>query len=636
MVDVKNEQNFQTMNMIHKLTKIKKKKLMKNYKNIETFETLTNPVYTSIPTDLSMNDMSASNDSNVKESSKQDNKKKDYLLFLKPLFDNIKKMTGNTKENFTEDEYEGMDDVFHGLGITGDDPSTPTAKGKDFISRIYDYVVQFNRSIAKLICLLLTFKLPDEDYFKLPNSKQPPGGPGATSGDVDIIAKYIGWGESIFFAYYAVFNWYYLMFDIKTEETIKPIEISVQELRFSAEKTWASYMFLYFFEYAYFFPAVLNHLLLNLIPKYLQKVFNGTFLFILLFIALCFGANYWALSIKNFLVDLITFNMGNYILSMMCVVVTLLFIISIFSYPFDWFNVQKHFFLIGDLAQFYHGMGKSPFLRFIPFLITWVAIRSIFVFLLDVPFGAGMVAAYLFIYTVAGIDIYKPGKYLETRIDLIEKIKTTKSSLFDDRECENRGYLYRLFTKCMKLFSALIDVVNEQLVAFSFLILLSFAATDYFKNISGVTGLNTNIKFKDLLFWFNFVIIMFIIFFIGGTTNWIYVKSIFVNIFKNNDENKLNPNVYDKFADLNDNAFMNEDNLKREPLPNDSLLKFYWDYIHPWLTGKSGIGTIVRLILLLIFVFLYNTNSYFKKELNKVKKSETSLFQKMKQILFKK
>ena len=105
--------NFQINNMVYKLKKIKKKKKpVNNYKNIEVLETLEN-------------------------------------INSEPVYD---ASSNNINEGFTDNDYEGIDNVNENKEDGGISPSDQLVK---LINKAYNSVVKINRIIAEKIVKIL-------------------------------------------------------------------------------------------------------------------------------------------------------------------------------------------------------------------------------------------------------------------------------------------------------------------------------------------------------------------------------------------------------------------------------------------------------------------------------------------------
>jgi hypothetical protein len=280
--------NFQTMNMIYKIKKIKKKKRVDNPKKIPFPEVLTN----------------IKND--------------------EPVFD--KKVSTKEGFGFKDDDWEGYDtvkDKFEDIG--GKDPKQVLI---DFINKVYDSTVKYNKKLAKTI----TNKISKTEVAKEAGTKvkdeiskfnKSLGGKelskkynqGDENADEKRVYNYLCVLEALIFSSFVVNNWYFLMYYNKGDDGVDKFELfdfSVDKIKrlsndFLSNKI-LKYIVLYFIEYALIFPTALEYFLINIFPNYSAKFFNHTFCYIVLFFIIFFVSYNFAWGLKQFLIDVINFN----------------------------------------------------------------------------------------------------------------------------------------------------------------------------------------------------------------------------------------------------------------------------------------------------------------------------------------
>jgi len=238
-----NNGNFQTMNMIHKIKKIKKRKKIENPKKIPFPEVLTN----------------------INKDSENENIINDSGKILKEGFDPTK---------FEYDDWEGYDNVKDKVGnLGGKDPRQVII---DFINKVYDSGVYYNKLLAKTI----TDKISTNQGAQKANQnirkdisdlKKSIGGDeiiqkderGNQNHDEEIVYKYVCLFEALIFSSFVVNNWYFLMFYNKGDDgdKFKLFDFSVDRIKSLSDdflsNQFLKYIVLYFIEYGLFFPSAL-------------------------------------------------------------------------------------------------------------------------------------------------------------------------------------------------------------------------------------------------------------------------------------------------------------------------------------------------------------------------------------------
>jgi len=411
--------DFQSADMIQKIKKVKKKKNAKNIKGIEEFDVLSNintppsPQPTANPTNTTGEPSMLS------------------MQYIKELI--YGKTVEGAENYFKEDEYEGKDNV-----KSNKTPYDPKQILLNWIESSYKRVHAVNHAIAKTSVnafsistedIALNYKSDLPTKIKLPNT--------ANENDIAIVQNAILSAETIFLTYYITYQWYFLIYYAKYSD------IDVAELSREKVEEWALSnnldFFYYLFEYALWFPSLLDKLLLHTLPEYTSKYFNGASKFLLLY-ALCYRVtNSFAESFKQFFVDLLTDATGNTYINLMFAIVFILFIMSMFS-----FKATPR------------GLSDKMSTLMNP---VWALIKSLLRFfttmVISVPAGAIICGIYLVVYSLFGSWIYgqpvysisawllgKSKGYSSTARENIDSyIDNDKADIEDEDLCNSGGFM---------------------------------------------------------------------------------------------------------------------------------------------------------------------------------------------------
>ena len=341
--------NLQTMNMIYKIKNIKKKrKQPENMKKMPFPEVLNNVdhVLASVPelAKLPLPEPVPASDS-------------DSLKEAGPVIE------GFDRFNYEYDDWDGYDNV---------NDNTADVKGKDprqilidFINYLYNSTIAYNKMLAayitnkvsnsKAIKEVSTSIKTDVNALKETvglKSNTESDKEGNENSDEAKIYKYICIIEALTFSCFVVNNWYFLMFynnfdlDNNYQRKMALTNFSVDMFKSLDDSKLTNRIikngFLYFFEYAIFFPVTLEWFLLEVAPKTTIRWFNHMVLYIVLFFVIFLCSYYLAGSFKDFLIDCINANMKNVLVSIMVAAVFVLFLVpdsdseaSIFNHDYD-------------------------------------------------------------------------------------------------------------------------------------------------------------------------------------------------------------------------------------------------------------------------------------------------------------
>lgn len=339
--------NFQTMNMIYKIKNIKKKrKQPENMKKMPFPEVLNNidPVLAEAKGLAEATEPVPASDS-------------DSLKKAGPVIE------GFDRFNYEYNDWDGYDNV---------NDNTADVKGKDprqilidFINYLYDSTIAYNKMLAayitnkvsnsKAIKEVSTSIKTDVNAIKETvglKSNTESDKEGNENSDEAKVYKYICILEALTFSCFVVNNWYFLMFynnfdlDNKYQRKMPLTNFSVDMFKSLDDSKLTNRIikngFLYFFEYAVFFPVTLEWFLLEVAPKTTIRWFNHMVLYIVLFFVIFLCSYYLAGSFKDFLIDCINANMKNILVSIMVAAVFVLFLVpdsdseaSVFNHDYD-------------------------------------------------------------------------------------------------------------------------------------------------------------------------------------------------------------------------------------------------------------------------------------------------------------
>jgi len=380
-------ENFQTMNTVYKIEKIKKGRANGKKKNKKLFEVLKNDYM----------------------------EKNDNDPIIAKTADSVEPFSSMFKETVIEPmgaSYPGDYDC--GDNVNDDKLSEEKTQMNDAIEKIYRYCVFMNHFIAAGFLAGLSGKknvLDDYSNFdkwqrkiykKTCSSKSNAGGP--SNCDVDRLASHLEYFEALLFSSIFVYNWFYLIFYMKVVN-IEPYCIRMDTLKDIAEDPKYSllWVFIFIFEYAFFFVEKLNVFMLDTIGKIIPTFFtSSTMIFFLLFRATYIVALYFAVYLKDFLISIlngtnIAFN------ALLYSIIVILFITSVLNYNTEEETRMSKSVLTGNKTAIsaVKMLFSSTALQFIRHLIRFIVI-SIF----SVPFAGILCSAYLFIYSFFGIAIY--------------------------------------------------------------------------------------------------------------------------------------------------------------------------------------------------------------------------------------
>jgi hypothetical protein len=443
-----NNDNFQTANIIHKIKKIKQKKVKNNFKNIETFDTLNNTQNTETET----------------ETETKQNKPSRLQNFS--FFSKIKQMiTGkDITETFESHEYEGHDNIKEPKSKSGQFKKTIIA----FIDGIYGKMNAANTYIAESVVNNISMNT-------------------ATDKDVELFRNSLVLFESATVSIWMVYNWYFLMYYAKDNNIIIP-NISRKELKTKSNDPTSAmpeaYSFiLYLFEFAIWFPEQINNLLLNVFPKFTSWFLNGTCCFLIVYIICLYCTKNFAISFKNFFLDLLTNATSNGVINIMFGIVFILFFVSMFSFD-----------ITGDPIA-----DKKTFLSAsshpIPKGIKWL-LRFFITMVISVPAGAIASGLYLIIYSFFGRYLY--GENTTTWKDIDIHIRNNNAGFQEEDMCNNGG-AWSFILSILRFIFKITDYIKEHLLKVVYFVLCIHSTVSLSNNLSNMTNKDIIILFLVLI-----------------------------------------------------------------------------------------------------------------------------------------
>lgn len=592
---MENEDNFQTANMIYKLEKIKKRKHKKYPKKMDMFDILENPIGNikkSILGEQPTNGVIEPFDQNI---SAEKSKTIEPFSFDKNSFegvlpDIVRKNDANKIDSFNNDL-------------------------KDRINKAYDTVSGFNRHLAFLVAIAMSGKPPtevssldDERIWwgikkRKKKSKEgfswdldPDVGPthqsldmnldykledqavlakdkaeidndianitsklfggetvdgGASPADIDIIQKYIGYGEALLLASYAVYNWYYMMFYLERgagnnngEEDVR-IRFSRQFFEDIGKGTappkgivdpTVAFIILFLFEFPIFFPEMLDKLLFDWVPKYAGKILNGAFCFIILFYLLTYIFANYVYEFKKFFIDYIDGNLKNPFLGTVLAIMVVLYVMSLYKFFVPASSkakdmINKKLFkareqgsepgpdialqtIMTEYKELADSSIKYSMMSIAKFVLFDVLARILVTITIGVPVAVFLIGAYIFIYSFFGIFLYQnifkygipSGGFWdkdsgENIFDFIVNHIKDKHANFDYKD-EPESYM-EYFTNVLVLMNNFSNIMYGKIFTIGCMIILLCSCFD-FLNLTNVTSILPikSIRMKELLILF--------------------------------------------------------------------------------------------------------------------------------------
>ena len=449
--------DFQSEHMIHKLKKIKKKKMKNNYKKVKELDVLTNDIPPQPDTDNTIND-----------------KKPTYTLqYIKNLIFNRDKPIVEGAHEFEDHEYEG-----------GEKPkkikrrTILSTDGKsDIVSRVYAYINYYNTYLAELL-------VSENDTYNKESA--------ARENDIKLVRNSIVWLECAFISSIMVYNWYFAIYFAKDNGIDIPsfsaaaLREYCTNIKTKEESTFIT-IFLWFFEFAFWFPEQLNWLLVDILPN-TSGILNGTCNFLFLYFICLYCTKYFAITFKNFFDDL--FNAvglnkmpDNAALWTMFIVIIGLFIGSLMKKPVISDDMEGLGAAIsgGTPTNIWVmlGMAIYHFLHLIIILVCCIPAGAI---------GSGLYLIYMSFFSRLTLGNWKVNDVLFSMksIDEIDKhIRYSKAGFEEEDLCNSNTLLGLLYALLTMIFNFL-DYFKEHLLKIIYTIMLGCITVSLAINMSSI------------------------------------------------------------------------------------------------------------------------------------------------------
>jgi hypothetical protein len=471
--------DFQSAHMIHKLKKIKKKKMKNNYNNVKELDILTNDK--PIP--------------NVTEKPINDNKHLSTIQHIKQLIIG----TPPIVEKFEDHEYEGVD--------TQKDmkPNKSKLNMKNKIEELYDFINYYNTYLAKWLLYIgkeeivndindtavdITGESDDAKKIKKKNKESPKWLINTHNNDPDvmIVRSAIVWLECAFISSFMVYNWYFAIYfanDPRTNTDIPSFsKDSLMEWSKDENGNTGAFIgtFVYIFEFAFWFPEMLDWILLKIVPK-TSGYLNGTCNFLLLYFICLYCTKNFAHNFKDFFQDLFTNPTGNMLINFMVLIVLILFFHSMFTLKSSGSIVSD----VGTVISFMTGGWLFSLLKFI--------FRFIITFFVSVPMGAIGCGIYLIYMSFFAMRTWGNK---ETYKSIDDHVLNTKAGFEEIDLCNSSNMLGILYAVLKFIFKGL-EYFKEHLLKIVYTGLLIYILVSFIGLSSGLPNKLPLISFVALI-----------------------------------------------------------------------------------------------------------------------------------------
>ena len=421
----KSEQcSFQTENMKHKIRTVHRKKKYHNYKNIEPLEniheTTTTPT-TSQP----------------------------------PIIEGLAVLPIAT---FDESDWTEQDNIYEGLNGPS---STSTFSARPAVEKLFSYIESGYTYIARLIIdpTRSSKSLNSRESYSSSNAKN----------DTFVVRKYVVWGIALLFASVAVYNWAFLMIYTRNDERIELYDISRERLANAAYSNRIYGVLDFMFDIPMFFPEKLQEYFVNVVPSFVSKYIGELGFFALLFIFLTKFFDTASTSIRDMLIDILTVNMSNKILSIMYAVTFGLYVLSFYDIKV----VPMVFGLVTLFATFPLSLIRPVFSNIF---------KIFFLMMLSVPSASIMCFLYLFIFSFFSILLLNKEGFMQTYHLVHLYVKSKQHPIKPDSDCDPVSSFERIINGIKHI----INFVSINIISISYIVMLSVGIGDYFKNIKSV------------------------------------------------------------------------------------------------------------------------------------------------------
>uniref|UniRef100_A0A6C0J3N3 Uncharacterized protein n=1 Tax=viral metagenome TaxID=1070528 RepID=A0A6C0J3N3_9ZZZZ len=308
--------------------------------------------------------------------------------------------------------------------------------------------------------------------------------------DIALVRNSIVLIETAALSLWVVYNWYFLMFYAPDNDIYIP-KFSRFELLKQSNKS-NSYssvpglkkMILYLFEFAIWFPEKLDGFLINndnffSFPGLTKHLLNGDSKFILIYLIGFYCIKNFAVSFKNFFIDLLTNANGNKLINIMFAIVLILFFVSAFTFSF-----------VGDMEADTNIMFSfvSGMLNPIGTFIVWL-IRFFITITISVPMGAIICGLYLIIYSLFGRFIYG---FTTNMGDMDDHIKTNTAQ-FENKDMCNTGSLWNMFYFILRFLFKIMEFIKKNILTIAYFLIFVYTT------FTMITNLSSQMNNKEIL-----------------------------------------------------------------------------------------------------------------------------------------
>lgn len=462
------DHTFQTMHMENKLKKIKRRKKIKNnFKNMETFETLQNTF-----------------ENDEKKETQNDN--------IESFNNIVEGLDIDITDTENRDTWEGHDDV--------DAPDMTSFDWKKELINGINYIYDTSQEVIHI--------LSDKTTSALSNGE-------ATENDRKILYNYYATMIAALATYPVSYNWYFLMFYLQDMTDVNLPHVSTEELKILStvtdpeelkEKWYVGMLslFMWFNEFAIFFPATLDWFLTVLSPPIINMFLDGKVKFMLLFFIVFNILKYGLTIFKDLFISIIDETSNSWIVNTMYASVFLLFFIAFFRSLND----------PGTKAAY-----MSSWFIMIPMLF----VRFIIIIVTSVPLAGALCFLYLFIYSLFAIILYKPAG--SSYQDLIKRISYhIDNSKLDKppRSCDGESF----FSKLLRIIVNIVGVFKDNLLEITIVLISIGFYYNALTEMSDAPGIINGYSMKECIgLLFIFIAIY------GGTQMYLKLIPEFKRIF---------------------------------------------------------------------------------------------------------
>tara|TARA_B110000285_G_scaffold96103_1_gene109670 strand:+ start:1630 stop:3237 length:1608 start_codon:yes stop_codon:yes gene_type:complete len=458
--------DFQSEHMIHKLKKIKKKKMKNNYKNVKELDILTND--NTLPTDTANTlPTDTANTINDKPSTAT-------FQYIKNLIFNKDKPIVEGATGFKEDEYEGIEKP---KNIKRRPIVTLQADG-DVISQLYDYINSYNTYLSEIL-------VGENDTYNKESEVR--------EKDIQLVRNSIVWLECAFISSIMVYNWYFAIYFAKDKGIHIPsfsADALIEWGRNPETKEENAFItiFLWFFEFALWFPEKLNWLLVDILPK-TSGILNGTCNFLFLYFVCLYCTKFFAISFKTFFVDLLELagieSPPNNMVLIMTVIIIGLFISSLFKTP----KITDDMKGMADAMSASAAAGGGLISKFAKGIYHFL--HLIIIVILCVPAGAigcGLYLIYMSFFsrlTWGNWSIYSVLFGMDSINQIDKHIRSSKAG-FEETDLCNSDNLFAFLYSFLSIIFNFLDYFKEHLLKIIYTIMLAIITISISINMSSV------------------------------------------------------------------------------------------------------------------------------------------------------